>query len=104
MQIRGITLFMFGGVAELGEEPVSPGTEFLMAIGGPLVSVGLAVLCALTADLSYHAGWPHPFTVIFAYLATINLFVLGFNLIPAFPLDGGRVLRSIIWALSGNLR
>ncbi len=104
MPIRGITLFMFGGVAELGEEPVSAGTEFLMAIAGPLVSVVLAVVFGVLAVVGYHGAWPHPVVIVLGYLAAINGLVLAFNLIPAFPLDGGRVLRSILWGTTGNLR
>ncbi len=98
MPIQGITLFLFGGVAELGDEPPSAKTEFLMAIAGPLVSLMLAILCWLLALVGYRAGWPHPVVLVLGYLAVINGFVLVFNLIPAFPLDGGRVLRSILWA------
>jgi Zn-dependent protease/CBS domain-containing protein len=104
MPIRGITLFLFGGVAELGDEPVSAGTEFLMAIAGPAVSVVLALVFWALAVVGYRGGWPHPVVVVLGYLAAINGMVLVFNLIPAFPLDGGRVLRSILWGTTGNLR
>jgi Zn-dependent protease len=102
--IRGITLFLFGGVAEMGDEPPSAASEFLMAIAGPVVSVILAVLLGLMAGVGYDAGWPHAAVVILAYLAFINAVVLAFNLVPAFPLDGGRVLRSILWGATGDLR
>jgi Zn-dependent protease len=104
MPIRGITLFMFGGVAELGGEPESASGEFLMAIAGPAVSVILAVVLGLSAWIGAHAGWPHPIVMVVGYLSFLNLMLLAFNLVPAFPLDGGRVLRSLIWAASGNLR
>jgi Zn-dependent protease/CBS domain-containing protein len=104
MPIRGITLFLFGGVAEIGEEPPSAGTEFLMAVAGPVVSVALAAAFALLAWAGAGAGWPHPLLIVLGYLAFINALVLAFNLIPAFPLDGGRVLRSILWGVIGNLR
>lgn len=104
MPIRGITLFLFGGVAETGDEPSSAGNEFFMAIAGPVVSVILAIILALLAWLGYHKGWPHPVVIVLGYLAFLNALVLVFNLIPAFPLDGGRVLRSILWGISGNLR
>jgi Zn-dependent protease/CBS domain-containing protein len=98
--IRGITLFLFGGVAEMEDEPPSASSEFLMAIAGPAVS---AVLAAMLWLLSGLAG---PATVAFPlrYLAGINLAVLIFNLVPALPLDGGRVLRSVLWAIMRNLR
>jgi len=104
MPIRGITLFLFGGVAELGDEPTSAGTEFLMAIAGPLVSLVLAVLFWVLAVTGFHASWPHPVVIVLGYLATINLVVLLFNMVPAFPLDGGRVLRSILWGATGSVR
>jgi Zn-dependent protease/CBS domain-containing protein len=104
MPIRGITLFLFGGVAELTEEPPSAATEFLVAVAGPAVSVVLAAVCWALAALGYRAGWPPPVVVVLGYLAAINGTVLLFNLIPAFPLDGGRVLRSVLWGVTGNLR
>ncbi len=104
MPIRGITLFLFGGVAELGGEPPSAATEFLMAVAGPIVSVVLALVFWLLAVAGYRSGWPHPVVIILGYLGAINALVLVFNLIPAFPLDGGRVLRSILWSATGNLR
>ncbi len=104
MRINGITLFLFGGVSELGGEPESAGTEFLMAVAGPAVSLLLAVVFALLTWVGYDAGWWHPMVIVLGYLALVNGLVLAFNLVPAFPLDGGRVLRSILWAAMGNLR
>jgi Zn-dependent protease/CBS domain-containing protein len=104
MRIRGITLFMLGGVAELGDEPPSPGTEFLMAVAGPVVSAALGLFFGVLALAGDALDWSRALIVIFVYLATINFLVLLFNLIPAFPLDGGRVLRSILWAALGNQR
>src|SRR5579871_2627975 len=103
MRIRGITLFLLGGVAEIGDEPPSAATEFLMAIAGPAVSLVLSVLFGVVAAAGYRAGWPGPVVIVLASLAFINGIVLLFNLIPAFPLDGGRVFRSILWGASGNL-
>lgn len=104
LPIGGITLFLFGGVAELREEPRSAATEFLMAIAGPIVSAVLAVLLAVAAVAGYHGGWPPALVVVLGYLASINAVVLLFNLVPAFPLDGGRVLRSILWGTTGDVR
>ncbi len=104
MPITGITLFLFGGVSELGEEPRSAATEFLMAVAGPLVSAVLAAVFWVVGSVGYRGGWPHPVVIVFGYLATINGVVLVFNLVPAFPLDGGRVLRSILWGITGNVR
>jgi Zn-dependent protease/CBS domain-containing protein len=98
--IRGITLFLFGGVAEMGDEPPSARSEFLMAIAGPAVSAVLAACFWILAGL---AESPE-IVVPLRFLAGINLAVLIFNLVPAFPLDGGRVLRSILWGATGNLR
>lgn len=102
--IRGITLFLFGGVAEMTDEPTSATGEFLMAIAGPLVSVALATGLGVLAVVGYGGGWPHPLVIILSYLSFINLLVLAFNLIPAFPLDGGRVLRSILWGATGDVQ
>jgi Zn-dependent protease len=104
MAVRGITLFLFGGVAELGGEPPSAGKEFFMAIAGPVVSLVLAGLFWLASSFGATAGWPDTSVVVLSYLASINMTVLIFNMIPAFPLDGGRVLRSILWGATGNLR
>ncbi len=104
MPISGITLFLFGGVSELGDEPKSAGTEFLMAVAGPLVSLVLAIAFWVVAVVGYRGAWPHPVVIVLGYLATINAVVLIFNMVPAFPLDGGRVLRSILWGATGNVR
>lgn len=98
--IRGITLFMFGGVAELEEEPRSAIGEFIMAIAGPAVSAVLFVIFLFVSMLQMPVELRFPLM----YLAWINLAVLIFNMIPAFPLDGGRVLRSILWAVMDNVR
>jgi Zn-dependent protease len=104
MRIHGITLFLFGGVAEIGDEPTTAKTEFLMAIAGPVVSLILGIGFGLLARVGYVAGW-HPLVVLAcSYLGIINLVIFAFNLIPAFPLDGGRVFRSILWGATGNLR
>src|SRR5262249_12909294 len=95
---------LFGGVAEIGEEPPSASTEFLMAIAGPLVSVVLAILFAILAWTGATLTWPQPLILVLGYLAFINAICLAFNLLPAFPLDGGRVLRSVLWGAMSNLR
>src|SRR5207248_9835081 len=83
MPISGITLFLFGGVAELGDEPVSAGTEFLMAIAGPVVSVILAIIFWILALVGYLEGWSDSVVIVLGYLSAINALVLLFNLIPA---------------------
>ena len=102
--MRGITLFIFGGVAEMSAEPPSAKAEFMLAIGGPLVSLALGILFAGLGYAGSVLQWPAAATVLLSWLGLINLLLLVFNLIPAFPLDGGRVLRSILWAAKDNLR
>jgi Zn-dependent protease/CBS domain-containing protein len=104
LPVRRITLFLFGGVAELSEEPKSAGSEFVMAIAGPIVSAVLGAAFFLVATVGTAQGWSDQVTLMFSLLGSINLSVLVFNLVPAFPLDGGRVLRSILWGTTGDLR
>jgi Zn-dependent protease/CBS domain-containing protein len=98
--VRGVTLFIFGGIAQIEQEPRSPGAEFRVAIAGPLVSLGLALIFHIIFRLvpehgllSASSGW----------LARINLLLAVFNMIPGFPLDGGRVLRAVVWHVTGSL-
>ena len=99
--VRGITLFVFGGVAQMGEEPPNAVAEFWIAVAGPLVSFALAaVLGLLQAALSGVA----PLQALTKYLAYVNGTLALFNLIPGFPLDGGRVFRAIVWAITHNLQ
>lgn len=103
MEMKGITLFIFGGVAEMTDEPPSPRAELLMAAAGPISSAILALaLFLLHGGLGAWAGVP--VLGVLAYLAWINLVLAAFNAIPAFPLDGGRVLRAILWGRKGNIR
>jgi Zn-dependent protease/CBS domain-containing protein len=102
--MKGITLFMFGGVAQMDEEPRTPKSEFLMAAAGPSASFALAGgFYVLHAGLKAAAA-PAPLAGVIGYLAWINMILAFFNLLPAFPLDGGRVLRSALWAWKKNLR
>lgn len=102
-QVKGITLFLFGGVSQTTDEPKSPKEEFWMAIAGPITSFLLAVFFYLLGGLGVVVGWSAPVVAVFSYLALINVLLGAFNLIPGFPLDGGRVLRSIIWSATNNL-
>lgn len=104
LPMKGITLFIFGGVAEMSREPDSPGAEFFMAFVGPLASIGLGLLFFLLTWVAGRLDWPLPLTGVLAYLMWINFILAAFNLIPAFPLDGGRILRSVLWRIRGNLR
>jgi len=103
LPMKGITLFIFGGVAEMSDEPSSAKAEFLMAIAGPLSSILLALtIYAATAFVG--EALSTPVIGVRDYLVAINLFLAAFNLMPAFPLDGGRVLRSALWQWKKNLR
>jgi len=104
LPMKSITLFVFGGVAEMNEEPPSPKAEFFMAVAGPISSIVLGLGLLGITFLGDSAGWPRSVTGVFNYLAILNLILAGFNLIPAFPLDGGRVLRSILWGWKDNLK
>ncbi|KGF70878.1 peptidase M50 [Hoeflea sp. BAL378] len=103
LKVGGITLFIFGGVAELEEEPHDPKSEFQIAIAGPLMSVLLAGVFYAIGSLTAGAEGVNLSGAVFGYLALINLVLAVFNLIPAFPLDGGRVLRAAIWGWTGDL-
>lgn len=103
LHMRSITLFIFGGVAEMSEEPPSAKSEFYVAIAGPIVSIFIAVGCLAIGTIGGHV-MPDPAAAVISYLGMINGILVVFNMIPAFPLDGGRVLRSILWHVKGNLR
>ncbi len=102
LPVRSITLFIFGGVSNIEREPQSPGVEFWMAIVGPITSIVIGII-ALLLYLSV-ARTASPLAAILNYLAITNILLGIFNLIPGFPLDGGRVMRSIVWKITGNLR
>jgi Zn-dependent protease/CBS domain-containing protein len=101
LKVQSITLFLFGGVSNLTTESRDPRTEFSIAIVGPLSSFAIAAAAYLTA---IPLGALPDVQVILVYLAVVNVLLGGFNLVPGFPLDGGRVLRSIVWRATGNLR
>jgi Zn-dependent protease len=99
--VKGITLFIFGGVAQIESEPRTPGAEFRIAIAGPLVSLGLALIFGATYLLDQNIPYLAAPSI---YLARINLILALFNMIPGFPLDGGRVLRALIWRQTNNFQ
>lgn len=113
--VRSITLFLFGGVSNIEREPPSPRAEFLITIVGPLTSVVLGVIFILLAGASTitldgaiqnpQAALANlgPVTTLLLWLGPINILLGVFNMVPGFPLDGGRVLRSILWAATGSL-
>ncbi|MBA3262312.1 MAG: site-2 protease family protein [Thermoleophilaceae bacterium] len=111
--ILGIDLWMFGGVAKLGRDTDSPGVEFRVAVAGPLVTLAIAAICfGIGAALSsadtvlkgsrFEDADLSGAVAMLGYLTTVNVFVLVFNLIPGFPLDGGRIARAIAWKLTGD--
>ncbi len=102
--IKGITLFIFGGVAHMEEEPPDAKSEFLMALAGPVSSVLLAAAFFAVWRSGDALRLAAPVAGIVGYLAFINGLLAVFNMVPAFPLDGGRVLRSLLWAWKGNVR
>jgi Zn-dependent protease/CheY-like chemotaxis protein len=99
LPIKRITLYLFGGMAELDGEPATPATEYLVAIAGPLVSVFLAGASAVVAGSTPRGATLHGIAV---YLALTNAAIGVLNLLPGLPLDGGRVLRAVVWRLSGS--
>ncbi len=102
LPVKSITLFIFGGVSNIEREPTSPGSEFQLAFIGPFTSLVIGVICYLI-QLPLRSS-TSPLEGILFYLAVTNVLLGLFNLIPGFPLDGGRVLRSIVWRLTGNAR
>ena len=99
--VTSITLFIFGGIAQIADEPPSAAAEFWIALAGPVVSFALAILFTLLQPL---VGTLTPLLAMAKYLAYTNGTLALFNLIPGFPLDGGRVFRAIVWGISRNFR
>jgi Zn-dependent protease len=114
IEVSSITLWMFGGVARLERDSDTPGTEFKIAIAGPLVTAGITVVCVaafllmddsdmlMDAALGRDNATDSGVAAVVAWLGSINLLVLIFNLVPAFPLDGGRIARAIAWRWTGS--
>jgi Zn-dependent protease len=113
--VHSITLFLFGGIANIEHDPDSPAKEALMAGVGPITSIGLGIGFSVAAALLAQSGAPvsgdpmmavrhmGPVATLLAWLGPVNIVVGVFNMLPGFPLDGGRVLRALLWALSKNL-
>lgn len=102
LPVKNITLFIFGGVSNIEQEPQTPGIEFSMAFVGPLISLLIGALSyGIFVLVRGHHWLIEP---ILSYLAITNIVLGIFNLLPGFPLDGGRVLRSIIWKATGNMQ
>lgn len=102
LQVKGITLFLLGGISNLETEPQKPGLEFLIAIVGPLSSMLLAGIFKAVDWLGYAPQGP--VKAIVDYVVLLNILLAAFNVLPGFPLDGGRVLRSIIWGATNDLK
>ena len=114
IEIMGIDLWFFGGIAKMSKDTESPGAEFKVAVAGPIVTLGVVALCVgigtaaagwntfLDAATLRNAAGVTPALVLLGWLASINAFVFVFNLIPAFPMDGGRIARAIAWRVTGN--
>ncbi|WP_117212389.1 site-2 protease family protein [Allorhizocola rhizosphaerae] len=102
IQVEGITLWMFGGVARLKGEPRSPGADLRIAGVGPLVSIALGLVFGAVAAVMAVAGQTGLVFGTFVWLAGINIFLALFNALPAAPLDGGRILRAALWAWRGD--
>ncbi|MEK7834397.1 MAG: site-2 protease family protein, partial [Acidobacteriota bacterium] len=105
LPVRSITLFALGGVAQFEKEPEDAKTEFLVSIVGPIASAAIGFVCLL---LAWMLGWmvtvkpATPLGAMLVWLGYINLGLAVFNLLPAFPMDGGRVLRAIVWWRTGS--
>jgi len=103
IRVQDITLFLFGGATRARVESRGPGDEFLIAVVGPLTS-GLLAALFWAVEVFARDALPRSLIGMFGYLAWVNLLLAGFNLIPGFPLDGGRVLRSVVWRATGSFR
>ncbi len=105
LRVRSITLFALGGVSQIEEEAPDAKTEFWIAIVGPLCSLAIGIICLLLARLS---GWrtgveaQTPVAAVLLWLGYINFMLAVFNMIPGYPLDGGRVLRAVVWRINHN--
>ena len=104
LSIKGITLFIFGGVAQMEDEPPNPRAEFMIAVVGPFASCFLGLIFFLLFNLGEKIGWPVSVKGVIDYLSWTNVILALFNLIPAFPLDGGRILRSVLWKWKKDIR
>lgn len=102
IKVDGVTLWLLGGVARLRGEALTPGAEFRIAAVGPATSLLVGVVFGVLAWLASVASVTALVVTVLAYLAWINVVLAGFNLIPAAPLDGGRILRSAVWAWRGD--
>lgn len=103
VHIKAITLFLFGGVAELEDEPTSANSELWIAAAGPAMSIMLGLVLWILGGLWQSIGASEGVGMVLTYLATINLIIAVFNMFPAFPMDGGRILRAYLWHRNGDI-
>jgi Zn-dependent protease/CBS domain-containing protein len=101
--VDGITLFLFGGMAHTRMEAETPGDEFQIAAAGPIMSIAIAVLLGAAWMLGARFGWPVYILAVLQYIALLNLVLAVFNLLPGFPLDGGRLFRAVVWKVTGDM-
>jgi Zn-dependent protease/predicted transcriptional regulator len=101
--VEGITLFLFGGMAHTRMEAETPGDEFQIAGAGPVMSMAIAVLLAGLWWLGAQAGWPPTILAVLQYISLLNVILAVFNLLPGFPLDGGRLFRAVVWKVTGDM-
>ena len=101
--VEGITLFIFGGIAHTRMEAENPGDEFVIAGVGPLASLVIGAVFGAIWWIGSQAGLSTAVTAVAGYLAFLNVVLAVFNLLPGFPLDGGRLFRSIVWKLTGDI-
>ena len=102
--VEGITLFIFGGMARIRSDVENPKDEFLITVVGPLSSAHIGLILLGFAVVGESLGVPEPVTGVASYLALLNFWLAAFNLIPGFPLDGGRLFRSFVWHVTGDMR
>jgi Zn-dependent protease/CBS domain-containing protein len=101
--VEGITLFIFGGIAHTRSEAQTPGDEFQIAGIGPVTSLLIALVLGGLWYAGANAGWPAALLIVLEYIAALNVALAVFNLLPGFPLDGGRIFRSLVWKATGSL-
>lgn len=102
IEVESITLFLLGGIARTRSEASTPGDEFRIAAVGPLMSLLIATVLLALSMLGRSMGWHLAIVVVLQYIALLNFVLAAFNLLPGFPLDGGRVLRAAVWHFTGD--
>lgn len=101
--VAGITLFLFGGMAHTRMEAETPGDEFQIAAAGPIMSIAIAVLLGAGWWAGVQLGWTPAVLAVLQYISLLNVILAIFNLLPGFPLDGGRLFRAIVWKITGDM-